>query len=220
MFSTRPLISMSSSPCTYPLVIVPRATLTISTTVTFLFHNFFQFPSWYLSFFSLSFTFTLLVCWDRQVHNSSGSLFLLPITRVGCLAEIRWSVCILKSQKHLCLSFFRDRFLVVYIFFIWPNFNFLHNSKWITLLTQSFLVLYSFCANLLHLLIMWHTISFLSTHNLHLLFCSSYIFLLIIILLLGFFFTKALADGLSLKLQWQQVSSSLQDSSRYSGRSQ
>ena len=35
-----------------------------------------------------------------------------------------------------------------------------------------------------------------------------------------FFFTKALADGFSLELEWQKVSSSLQDSSQYSGRSQ
>ena len=34
------------------------------------------------------------------------------------------------------------------------------------------------------------------------------------------FFTSALADGLSLEFEWQQVSSSLQDSSQYSGRSQ
>ena len=34
------------------------------------------------------------------------------------------------------------------------------------------------------------------------------------------FFTSALADGLSLESEWQQVFSSLQDSSQYSGRSQ
>ena len=33
-------------------------------------------------------------------------------------------------------------------------------------------------------------------------------------------FTSALADGFSLESEWQQVSSSLQDSSKYSGRSQ
>ena len=33
-------------------------------------------------------------------------------------------------------------------------------------------------------------------------------------------FTSALADGFSLESEWQQVSSSLQDSSYYSGRSQ
>ena len=39
--------------------------------------------------------------------------------------------------------------------FGWSDFNFLHYSQWITLPTQSCLVLYSFCANLLHSLIMW-----------------------------------------------------------------
>ena len=34
------------------------------------------------------------------------------------------------------------------------------------------------------------------------------------------FFTSAIADGLSLEFEWQQVSSSLQDTSQYSGRSQ
>ena len=34
------------------------------------------------------------------------------------------------------------------------------------------------------------------------------------------YFISALADGLSLEFKWQQVSSSLQDSSQYSGRSQ
>ena len=34
------------------------------------------------------------------------------------------------------------------------------------------------------------------------------------------FFTSALAGGFSLESEWQQVSSSLQDSSQYSGHSQ
>ena len=46
-----------------------------------------------------------------------------------------------------------------------------HYSQWITLPTQSCLVLYSFCDNLLHLLIMWLIVSSLTPHNLLLLFC-------------------------------------------------
>ena len=46
------------------------------------------------------------------------------------------------------------------------------------------------------------------------------IIIIIIIQFLLKFFTSALADGLSLSCKWQQVSSSLQDSSQYSGRSQ
>ena len=34
------------------------------------------------------------------------------------------------------------------------------------------------------------------------------------------FFISAFADGLSLEFEWQQVSSSIQDSSQYSDRSQ
>ena len=61
MVLIRPLISKSSSPCTNPLVVVPRAAIRIGITVTFMFHGFFQFLSKarYFSFFSLSFSFTL-----------------------------------------------------------------------------------------------------------------------------------------------------------------
>ena len=45
------------------------------------------------------------------------------------------------------------------------------------------------------------------------------IIIIIIILLLWEFFTPTLADGFSLDFEWQQVPSSLLDSSQYSGRS-
>ena len=60
----------------------------------------------------------------------------------------------------------------IYHLFSWSNFNFLHNSQWITFPTKSCRVLYSFCANLLDLLIIWLIISSLSQHTLHLLFTS------------------------------------------------
>ena len=41
----------------------------------------------------------------------------------------------------------------------------------------------------------------------------------IIILLFWEFFTPALADGFSLEFEWQQVSSSINNSTQYSGRS-
>ena len=54
MIFTRPLISKSPSPCTYSLVIVPKATFTISITVTFMswsiFSVFSQGLGTYLSF--------------------------------------------------------------------------------------------------------------------------------------------------------------------------
>ena len=49
---------------------------------------------------------------------------------------------------------------------------------------------------------------------------SLLLLLLQLSILLDEFFISALDDGLSLEFEWQQVSSSLQDSSQYSGRSQ
>ena len=65
---------------------------------------------------------------------------------------------------------------------------------------------------------------FLYHHNLHLLSCCVLSIFALIWLVLLFtpleFFTSVLANGFSLEFEWQQVSSSLQDSSQYSGRSQ
>ena len=109
MVSTRPVISKSSSPCTNPLVTVPRAPITIGIIITFMFHSFFNSlaRSRYLSLFSHSFNFTL---WSAETAKSTilkVLLFLLIIIRSGRLAEIRWSVCISKSQRSLCISFSR-----------------------------------------------------------------------------------------------------------------
>ena len=82
--------------------------------------------------------------------------FLLIIIRSGRLAEIRWSVCMSKSHMSLCVSFSRTGAgFCIYHLFVWSNLNFLHNSQWIILPTQSCLVLHSFCANFLHSFIMW-----------------------------------------------------------------
>ena len=78
-------------------------------------------------------------------------------------------ICFYIRSLYISLSGM-DSGLCIYRLFMWSNFNFLHSSKWITLPTQSCLVLYSFYANLLHLLIMWLIISSLSSRNLHLLF--------------------------------------------------
>ena len=53
--------------------------------------------------------------------------------------------------------------------------------------------------------------------------CQSPIIIIIIIIIIVYpleFFISALVDRLSLEFEGQQVSSSLQDSSQYSGRSQ
>ena len=110
MLSTR-LLSMSSSPCTNPLVTVPRAPITIGITVTFILHRFFffQFPNevQVLIFLFAFFQFYSVINWDSEVYNSASLFFLLIIKRSGRLAEIRWSVCISKSQRSLCVSFSR-----------------------------------------------------------------------------------------------------------------
>ena len=65
-----PLPSKSSRPFNNPLVIVPKAPITIGTIVTFMFHSFFnsQARSRYLSFFSPSFRFIL---WSAGTAKST-----------------------------------------------------------------------------------------------------------------------------------------------------
>ena len=182
MVFTRSPTSKSSSLFSNPLVIVPNAPITIGIIVTFMFHSFFQFPNKVevLILFFIFFQFYSVVRRDNQVDNFASSLFLL-IIRSGLLAEIRWSVCMSKSHKSLCVSFSRTGAgLCIYHLLVWSNLNFLHISQWITLATQSCLVLYSFCANLLHLLIMWLMVSSLSLHSLHLLFCCVFSILVLI----------------------------------------
>ena len=147
--STCHVISKSSSPCTNSLVTVPRAPITNGIIATFMFHSFYNSlaRSRYLSLFLHSFSVTL---WSAGITKSTIPQvlsFLLIIIRYGRLAEIRWSFCILKSLRSLCVSFFgTDSGLCIYHLFVWLNFNFLHNFQWITLPTQSCLVLYSFSA--------------------------------------------------------------------------
>ena len=173
MVSTRPPTSKFSNPFNNPLVIVPKAPITIGIITTCMFHSFFNSlaRSRYLSFFSYSFSF-IVVSRDSKVDNFASSLFLLIIIRSGFLVGIRWSVCMLKSHRSLCVSFSRTGAgLCIYHLFVWSNLNFFHISQWITLPTLSCLVLYSFCANLRHSLIIWLMVSSLSLHSLHLLFC-------------------------------------------------
>ena len=124
-----------------------------------------------------------MICRDGKVHYTTNSLFFFfsfcffcfffffcflfcffvflfcfvlffTITRSGCLAEIRLSICISKSRRILCVLFSRtDSRLCTFYLFIWSILNFLHNSQWIIFPTQSCLVLNSFCASLLHWLI-------------------------------------------------------------------
>ena len=124
----------------------------------------------YLSFFQ----FYSVVSQDSKVDNFANSLFLLIIIRSGLLVAIRRSVCMSNCHRSLCLSFsMTDAGLCIYHSLGWSNLNFLHISQWITLPTQSCLVLYSFSADLLHSLIMWLMVSSLSPHSY---FVGSYLF--------------------------------------------
>ena len=111
----------------------------------------------YLFLFSFTFSFTECGLSRRQnprFGKFSFFLLLLSIIWSGRLTEIRWSVCISKSLRRLCVSFSRTNSgFCIYHLFIWSNPNFLHDSQWITFSTKSWLVLYCFSANLLHSLI-------------------------------------------------------------------
>ena len=118
-------------------------------------------------------------------------LFLLTLISSGRLAEMRWSVSISKSQRSLCVSFsMTDSGLRIYLLLILSNFNFLHNSQWITY------------------------ICYLVVSYLFLLWCNCFlwrcfvqelkeIIIIIIILLFWNFFPPRLADGFSQKFVWQ-----------------
>ena len=101
MVSTRPLISKPSSPCTNPLVTVPRVPITIGITVTFMFHSFFNSlaRSRYLSFFSLIHIY-FDVCRDSNVPNSASSLFLL--SSIGLVVWPRSFVS--QNARRVCAS--------------------------------------------------------------------------------------------------------------------
>ena len=181
MVSTHPPTSKSSSFFNNPLITVPKVPITIGIIVTFMFHSFFNSLAkrgTYPSFRILSVLFCGQPGQQSPQFGNFSFLLLLIIIRYGLLAEIRWSVCMSKSHRNLCVLFSRtDVELCIYRLFVWWNLNFLHISLRITLPTRSCLVLYSFCANLLHSLIDWwfrlyHYITYIFY------FVASYLFLL------------------------------------------
>ena len=135
MVSTRPPTSRSTSPFSNPLVTVPNAPITIGIIVTCMFHSYFNSlaRSRYLSLFTF-FQFYSVFNRDSKVNYFASSLFLLIIIKSGLLAGIRWSVCMLKSHRWLCVAFSRTGAgLCIYHLFVWSNLSFLHISQWITL---------------------------------------------------------------------------------------
>ena len=77
MVSTHLIVSRSC-PFTNPTVTVPRAPITIDINVTFMLHNFFQFPSRVLVIILLFvfFQFHSVVSRNSKVHNLASSHFL------------------------------------------------------------------------------------------------------------------------------------------------
>ena len=68
-----------------------------------------------------------------------------------------------KSFKILCIPFSRTKSgLCIYHLVEWSNFNFVHNSLWITFPTQSCLVLISFCAFIIIIIIIIWFLTLLS----------------------------------------------------------
>ena len=98
MVFTHVIIFKSSTPFTNRLVTVPSALITISITITFMFHSFFSTlaRSRYLSLF-------LSLRSARTTKSTIWLVFLLTISRSGHLAKIRWFICISKSQRILSL---------------------------------------------------------------------------------------------------------------------
>ena len=95
MVSTRPLPSKSTRPFNNSSVTVPKAPIQLVQSIlscSIVFFNSLA-RSWYLSFFSDSFSFIL---WSARTAKSTILKILFVffiIIRSGLVAEIRWSVC-------------------------------------------------------------------------------------------------------------------------------
>ena len=169
MVPTRPLISKSLSPFINPLVTAPSAPITNGITVTFMFSVLYQGLGTYLTFCFLSavffFSFFFFFCWlslGQVVWLILGDPFVSQNLREFCASH--------SSKLILGLSMFP--------LFVWSNLIFVYNSLRISYPTQSCLVLYSFCANLLHSLTIRLIVSSLSPLNV-LFYCVVSIFALI-----------------------------------------
>ena len=102
MVSTHPLISKSSSPFINPLSTVPRTLITIGMNITFMFHSFFNslVKSRYLSFFSLSFNFTLSTILQVLFFEDYYKVW----SRLG-------DPFVSQNPRGVCASHSQDRFL-------------------------------------------------------------------------------------------------------------
>ena len=141
---------ISSSPCLFSrgLRTIPRVPNTINITAIFLFNSFCisLARSWY--FFFYFFYFHSLVNWNVKIH-----LFFIN-TRSNFLARIRWSICISKSLKILCIIFSRTYFGLCINCLSVQSILISRTILCEIIPTQSCQVLYFFCENLLHSLML------------------------------------------------------------------
>ena len=175
-----------------PFETVPSAQITIDITVNLMIHCFLVLwlgPSICLSFYFL--LFSLSGPQERQnSHRASSLLFLLIITRLGFLVEIRWSVCPSKSHWILFITFFGQNLVCAYTIWLYCEilipFTIPRRSPFPpnrALSGSPFMPVYCIClwrdkpfhcqftASLLHSLEMRSIVSFLLPRNIHLLLC-------------------------------------------------
>ena len=116
MVPTRPPTFKSSTPFINPLVTEPKAWITFGIIATFMFHNVFFSIPWqgrgtYPSFYFLLVLFCGQPGEQRPQFCKSlfvcflGFFFFFFIIRSRLLTEMRWSVCMSKSHRSLCVSF-------------------------------------------------------------------------------------------------------------------
>ena len=160
--------------CINPLVVVPRAPITIAIMVTLCSIGL-SIPEKSRVTYPFVRILSVLLCGQPGEQNRQFckfSLFCWLLLGLVVWPRLGDPFVSQNPKRVLWVSFYRtDSELCIYHLFVWSNWNLLHNSQWITLPIQSCQVLYSFCANLLRLLIMWVITSSLLPHYLRPLFC-------------------------------------------------
>ena len=121
-------ISNSSSPLLKPLGMIQSTPIIIGINVTFMFHCVFGSlaMSKYFSLFWISLIFHLWSTGTATFTIRQLLFFLLIICTFGRQTGIRWSVCIWKFKRILCVSFSgTDSGLCIYYFGCMVKFQFL-----------------------------------------------------------------------------------------------
>ena len=127
IISTRSLLYKSCCPCTslwwqYRARILHLLSQLPSCSIVIFFSYFAR--STYLSLFKFFLQYYPVVRRNGKIQYLANSLFFfLNVTTSNRLAEIRWYVCISKSNRMLCISFSRTDSGS----FIWTSLRFWHN---------------------------------------------------------------------------------------------